>query len=252
MTESTLAKVGQRIGQEFQTVVRKNDLGTADEFIDAAGGGDAGDTILGTINTQITTLQTELQAAIDLKETRANKGAADGYVGLNNEGEAITPLGTLAIDTITLPIIDADFMTGVPDGFTYSRAGTATYINADGNIQTAAIDTPRFERDPLTGRKLGMLIEADDRTNLFLHSAQFDASAWTKAQMTAAQTGTDGTSPLGVAWWRLTEDTSTNEHTIRQSVSLAPGKHTISVMVKDGGTMGQFILCALGQSSPFP
>jgi len=49
---------------------------------------------------------------------------------------------------------------------TFSRASTATYVDADGNIQTASIDEPRF--DYSTGSK-GLLIE-ESRTNFVTKS----------------------------------------------------------------------------------
>lgn len=158
--------------------------------------------------------------------------------------------GTLATTTdnvLTTPILEADFMDGIPSGWTYSRAGSATYINSSGVITTATTDTPRYERDPVTGKKLGLLIEKE-RTNLYKYSQKFDEADWLKYQTSVSQEVADGTSPTGETWWRMTEDTSNNEHSCRQIITLAPGSHTISVMVKDGGTMGQFILSALSTS----
>lgn len=47
---------------------------------------------------------------------------------------------------------------------TFSRASAGTYWDANGVLQTAAIDEPRFDHDPLTGASLGILRE-EQRTN---------------------------------------------------------------------------------------
>ena len=46
----------------------------------------------------------------------------------------------------------------------FSRSSSATYVDADGVIQTAASNIPRFDHDPVTGESLGLLVE-EARTN---------------------------------------------------------------------------------------
>ena len=58
---------------------------------------------------------------------------------------------------------------GFGSGMTFTRAGTATYIDATGAMQVAAADQPRLNHDPVTLAPLGILIEGA-RTNLFLQS----------------------------------------------------------------------------------
>lgn len=55
------------------------------------------------------------------------------------------------------------------DIFTFSRASTATRINASGLIETVAANQPRFDYDPVTLACKGILIE-EQRTNLFTES----------------------------------------------------------------------------------
>lgn len=142
-----------------------------------------------------------------------------------------------------LPSYIADFTQGVPAGWTFARAGSATYIAADGTIQTAGVNVPRYEYDPLTGKCLGMLVEAGARTNRFLYSHVFDDAAWNKYSGAVAQVGTYGNSPLGIGWFEFTEDTSNNEHSLTQSLTLEGGYYyTITAMVRDGGTMPAFTL----------
>jgi hypothetical protein len=56
--------------------------------------------------------------------------------------------------------------------FTFTRDSTGTYVDSDGLIKTAAVDEPRFDRDPVTGESLGLLIE-EERTNLVTNSETF-------------------------------------------------------------------------------
>ena len=51
------------------------------------------------------------------------------------------------------------------DVVTLTRASSATYWDANGVLQTAAADEPRFDHDPVTGERLGLLRE-EQRTNL--------------------------------------------------------------------------------------
>ena len=72
-------------------------------------------------------------------------------------------------------------------GGSYSRATTATYFDAAGVMQTAAINVPRIDHDPVTGESLGLLIE-EARTNLLTYSEQFDNAIWLKAAISARGT----------------------------------------------------------------
>ncbi|MBE2191860.1 MAG: hypothetical protein IAE63_06740 [Alphaproteobacteria bacterium] len=56
------------------------------------------------------------------------------------------------------------------DIFTFTRSTTGTYFDANGVMQTAAINEPRFDHDPATGEPLGLLIE-EQRTNIKTDSA---------------------------------------------------------------------------------
>lgn len=55
------------------------------------------------------------------------------------------------------------------DIFTFTRSTTGTYFDANGVMQTAAIDARRIDHDPSTGEKLGLLIE-EQRTNIDTYS----------------------------------------------------------------------------------
>jgi hypothetical protein len=81
--------------------------------------------------------------------------------------------------------LDLNFMSSgnMPPGVTFTRASTATYTDASGVIQTAAINQPRWD---YTGGSLrGLLIE-EARTNIWLQSADASNAAWNKLGVTAA------------------------------------------------------------------
>lgn len=81
------------------------------------------------------------------------------------------------------------------DLITFTRASTATYFGSNGVLQTAAVNQPRFDHDPVTGEKLGLLVE-EQRTNLLVRSDQFNDGAWVKGGVTVtvnATTAPDGT-----------------------------------------------------------
>ncbi len=77
------------------------------------------------------------------------------------------------------PALDLDFRTGVlPAGLTFTRASTATRVNASGLIETVAADVPRFDYDPVTLAIKGLLVE-EARTNLVTNSsAEVNLTGW--------------------------------------------------------------------------
>jgi hypothetical protein len=64
---------------------------------------------------------------------------------------------------------------------TFTRASTGTFTGSNGLIQSAAIDAPRFDYDPVTLAAKGLLIE-EQRTNLVTYSEQF--GSWTNSGAT--------------------------------------------------------------------
>ncbi|KXJ45901.1 hypothetical protein [Marinobacter sp. Hex_13] len=58
------------------------------------------------------------------------------------------------------------------DIITFSRASAATYWDANGVLQTAAVDEPRLDHDPLTGTPLGILIEEQRTNEIFVSDGQ--------------------------------------------------------------------------------
>lgn len=89
--------------------------------------------------------------------------------------------------TTVPPSLDLSFMSpGVLDPrITFTRASTGTYTDASGVMQTAAINEPRWDYDPVTRVLRGMLIE-EARTNLCLQSADMSNASWAKGAAVVA------------------------------------------------------------------
>lgn len=73
----------------------------------------------------------------------------------------------------------------------FARSTTATYVDFDGLIKTAAVNTPRFDHDPLTGECKGLLIE-EDRINLVFTSVPSGWSDFNRTTETTGITAPDG------------------------------------------------------------
>lgn len=85
------------------------------------------------------------------------------------DGQGVTNWSS--VDTVG-PVLDLNFlaMGGVLDSrITWSRASTASFFDVTGTLQTAAINTPRFDFDPSAHTLTGLLIEAS-ATNFLLNS----------------------------------------------------------------------------------
>ena len=127
-----------------------------------------------------------------------------------------------------------NFLAGAPldSRITFTRASTATFVGSNGLTQTAAVDTPRFDYDPVTLAPKGILIE-EQRTNLVTYSAQFDNGAWAKNNTTITANSTvapDGTT---------TGDTVTgvvpgSTNNVTRSITAAATQYTYSIWVMAG------------------
>jgi hypothetical protein len=64
------------------------------------------------------------------------------------------------------PTLDHDFTTGVlPGGLTFQRASAGTYFDNHGTLQSAGLNIPRLDYNPVSLQPLGLLMEVA-RTNL--------------------------------------------------------------------------------------
>jgi len=134
------------------------------------------------INAELPTIQ--LAAANGTAAATAAANAATSAAAAATSAElAEAVAGGSAGDYPDLaPVLLCDFMRSkaLDPRFTFTRASTATFIDANGLVRTALSNTPRFEHDPTTGRCLGLLLEPA-RTNLVVNSQIFAGAAWTRS-----------------------------------------------------------------------
>ena len=115
---------------------------------------------------------------------------------------------------------------------TFSRGSTGTFVGSDGLIQSAAINTPRFDHDPVTLACRGLLIE-EQRTNFITYSQDFSNIVYSKTGSSISSVST--TSPSGgTTSQKIVEDTSNGAHGI-ETPTFAAGTYTCSVFVKASG-----------------
>jgi len=116
---------------------------------------------------------------------------------------------------------------------TFSRASTATRVNASGLIETVASNVPRL--DYLNSSCPRLLLEPQ-RTNLVTYSEQFDNAGWTKNAVTIS--ANTATSPDGYTNADAIVDTATTaEHNIAlasAATTTSNSAQTISVFLKSG------------------
>jgi hypothetical protein len=102
-------------------------------------------------------------------------------------------------------------------------------VGSDGLIQSAAVNEPRFDHDPLTLACKGLLIE-ESRTNLILQSDNFASASW--VQVAASISSNVETAPNGsVSAEKLITDSGSTQGRVTQSFTLT-GSHIYSVFAK--------------------
>lgn len=119
----------------------------------------------------------------------------------------------------------------------------ATYIPA---LQTAPVNSARFDHDPITGESKGFLIE-EQRTNLLTYSEQFDNAVWNRAA--SIVTPNAAIAPDGTLTADKCVNTSGNVGYLIQSYNFVSGTpYTYSCYVNSAGRTS-FVL--LAQSAIF-
>lgn len=139
-----------------------------------------------------------------------------------------------------------DFTSGtLPAGIQFSRASSATVVNASGVQVTVPADVPRFDHDPQTGAPLGLLIE-QSAENL-LPSADFStyqSGTNTTVQPMPAVTGPDGQTG---SVYRLSHTSQSSTYLKLHEFVEADAK-TLSLWVKAMGAETDFQLYADGSA----
>ena len=122
----------------------------------------------------------------------------------------------------------------------FTRASTATRVNASGLIEAVASNVPRLD---YLGSSCPRLLLEPQRTNLALYSEQFDNAAWTKGALTVS--ANNATSPDGyVSADKLVENTSNSTHRIFNNSSVtvsSTNPTTYSVFLKAAGRTRAFV-----------
>jgi hypothetical protein len=127
--------------------------------------------------------------------------------------------------------------TALSSNVTFTRGTTATFVGSDGLIQTAAINAPRFDYDPVTLAAKGLLIE-EQRTNLLTYSQDFTNALWVATA--SAKTSTNNLDPAGTSTALLiTANGASTAHYLNggTGISYTSGTtYTASAYVKAGST----------------
>jgi hypothetical protein len=142
-----------------------------------------------------------------------------------NNSDLLMAIGNINSPLLDMPLKNSLAMKSGAGSATFTRASTATYIDRYGVLNTAAVDTPRFEKE-------GYLNEGSS-TNLFTYSEQFDNAAWGKSNATISANTTATLDPYGTNLAdKLVEDSTTNIHAIYQAITVTSSTLTFSCFVK--------------------
>jgi len=140
-------------------------------------------------------------------------------------GRGAGHVSRLSTATTGVPSLALNFLTGTLDSsITFTRASTATFIGSNGLIQSAAINEPRFDYDPVTLAPKGLLME-EQRTNLFLNSLIDGTSLSTQTVTVTAVAHTIsfyGTGTITLAGAAVAIVTGTGIYPSRKTLTFTP------------------------------
>jgi hypothetical protein len=149
-----------------------------------------------------------------------------------------------AVPSLDLPFADSKSLVDAITGrqlISFARAGSGTYTDSAGVLQTAATDVPRFDHNPLTGESLGLLVE-EQRTNLKTYSDAilsvngYAAVNATLATITTATPTGSATASLFTMNAGANTGNNTDGFNFGSATTLANStQHTQSLFVKPAG-----------------
>lgn len=127
--------------------------------------------------------------------------------------------------------------TPITDGATFSRASTATYFDADGVLQTAAIDEPRWNHEYVDGKwvEKGLLRE-EQRTNLLTYSEALGHSSWGASRtgvISNAAVAPDG----DITAAKVFAKAELGEHYVDKTVAVVSGQMYVSSIFAKAGEL---------------
>jgi hypothetical protein len=136
---------------------------------------------------------------------------ADDATLVSNTG--YIPIGFNVAPSLSLDFTDPSET--LDSRITFTRGSTGTRFNSSGVLESVAINTPRFDYDPVTLAPKGLLVE-EQRTNSILQSEDF-TTTWSVTR--ASVIANTIVSPNGTLTGdKLVEDTTaSNSHLIAQS-----------------------------------
>jgi hypothetical protein len=167
-----------------------------------------------TVNTSITSNTISSYIPEELNEYSATRNS-------------ISP--TLMFDFTNLQSIDPRL--------TFTRAGSATYVNSAGQVTTAAVNTPRFDYNPSTLSCNGLLMEIQ-LTNLLTYSSAIGGTNWSNFGTAPTLTLNAASAPDGTTTaTKSVPGTAVGFYDSVQMFTYTPGSYyTFSVWVKQSGT----------------
>lgn len=130
----------------------------------------------------------------------------------------------------------------IPTPMTFvSRASTGTYISSDGTIQTAGVNVPRIDYDPITKLSRGLLVEGTS-TNMLIRSSDYN-TWWTQAgagtPYIITPSAIDG--PRGPLTMTKLERTNLFGKYIMGNIAAAVGTTITGSIYAKAGVLGKFL-----------
>ncbi len=191
-------------------------------------------------------------AATKIANTPTGNLSATDQQGVNDELQ--TDIDTINTDIAhdNLPVNRPSFLLDFANSksldsrVAFSRASTATFINAKGVIEAAAINVPRFNHDMATLESKGLLIE-EARTNLLLNSETLStqSATVTAAAHTLSFYGTGTITLTGTSTAGPLVGTATNE---KVSLTFTPTAGALTLTVSGSVKYANLELGAFGTS----
>jgi hypothetical protein len=119
----------------------------------------------------------------------------------------------------------------------FTRASTSTFVGSDGLIQSAAVNAPRFDHDPLTLACKGLLIE-EARTNLVFPSATLTTQTRTVTAV-AHTLSFYGTGTVVLSGAHIATVTGTGAYPTRTTLTFTPSAGSLILTVTGTVTEAQ-------------
>jgi hypothetical protein len=146
--------------------------------------------------------------------------------------------------------IGFDFGGGImPLGASLTRASTGARTNSSGLIAWEAINTARFDFDPISRAALGILIEPA-ATNLMLQSQAFDSASWTKNGVSVTPNAAVAPDNSGGGDFVVPSAASAN-HYVTQSPTLTAQFYTRTLFFKKGLYTKAILIAQAAGSFPY-